>query len=89
MILKSEMNGHLIEHCVEVKPFKPFGVMKMKQVTVAILASQLGIEYATASALIKLMQKKGVCKEVGKTDTKGKPSKIYEIPEKFEISLAN
>lgn len=61
----------------------------MKQVTVAILAAQLGIEYATAGALIKLMQKKGVCKVVGeaeKTGT-GKAAKMYEIPEKFEISL--
>lgn len=59
-------------------------------VTVNDLAHNINVEYPTAMALIKLMEAQGVAKVSGKRPTltgKGKPSTIYEIPEKFEIDF--
>ena len=62
----------------------------MVRVTVGDLMEQLGVEYAVAGALVKLMVSKGQGKEVGKRPTatgKGKPATIYELNETFTLSL--
>lgn len=62
----------------------------MIQATIGDVEKRLGVEYATASAVVKLMVAAGKGKEIGKRPTatgKGKPATIYELPETFEISL--
>ncbi len=64
---------------------------KALKTTVKELAEKLGVEYPTAAAIIKLMMKQGVCKEVEKRASetgKGKPSSVYEVPAEFTIKLA-
>lgn len=63
----------------------------MIQATIGDVEKRLGVEYATASALVKLMVATGAGKEVGKRPTatgKGKPATIYELNETFVVSLA-
>lgn len=59
--------------------------------TATELAAKLGVEYATAAALLKLMVAQGAAKEVEKRKTatgKGKPSTVYSVPESFTINFA-
>ncbi len=68
------------------------GEKKMVRVTVGDLMEQLGVEYAVAGALVKLMVLAGQGKEVGKRPTttgKGKPATIYELNETFTLSLGS
>lgn len=63
----------------------------MIQTTIGDLQVKLGVEYATASAIVKLMIASGQGKEIGKRPTptgKGKPATIYELQPKFEINLS-
>lgn len=63
----------------------------MIQVTVGDLASRLGVEYATAAALVKLMVATGGGREAGKRAAaggRGKPSVIYELNETHTINLS-
>lgn len=58
--------------------------------TVNEVAQKLGVEYITATAIVKLMVTQGAAKEVGKRPTatgKGKPSTMYEVPDTFTITL--
>lgn len=60
------------------------------QVTVGDLQENLGVEYATANAVIQLLVSQGLGSKVGqrKTSTgKGKPSTVYELPTTFTLSL--
>lgn len=60
-------------------------------ITVKALASKLDVDYATAGALVKLMEAQGVAKKVGQQPAasgKGKPSTIYEIPPTWTIDFA-
>jgi len=62
----------------------------MIRATIGDLQQRLGVDYVTASSLVKLMVSQGQGKEAGKRATatgKGKPSTIYELSEKFELSL--
>jgi hypothetical protein len=65
----------------------------MRRITVKQLANELGVEYADAAGLIRLMVAKGVAKEVGKqvnTTAQGKvckPSTVYEIPTSYTLDL--
>ena len=62
----------------------------MIQATIGDLEKRLGVEYATASAIVKLMVAQGAGKEVGKRPAvtgKGKPSTIYELNDTFVLSL--
>lgn len=62
----------------------------MIRATIGDVEKRLGVEYATASAVVKLMVAAGAGKEVGKRPTptgKGKPATIYELNETFVISL--
>lgn len=65
--------------------------MKTIQVTANQLAEKLGVDYATANAIIKLMIAKGVGREAGEAEKtekqRGKAAKLYELQVKFEISL--
>lgn len=59
-------------------------------ITVNALAKKLDVDYATAGALVKLMEAQGVCKKVGQQPAasgKGKPSTIYEIPATYTIDF--
>ena len=60
------------------------------QMTIGDIEKKLKIEYATASALVKLMEMTGAAHAVGKRPPlsgKGKPSTIYEVPTTFSINL--
>ena len=60
------------------------------KVTVGQLAERLGVEYAVAANLVKLIVSTGQGKEAGKVDMggkTGKPAVIYELPDVFTISL--
>jgi hypothetical protein len=60
------------------------------QMTISDVEKKLKIDYAIASALVKLMEMAGVARSVGKRPPlsgKGKPSVIYEIPATFSIDL--
>lgn len=64
----------------------------MIQRTIGDLEKQLGVEYGTASAIVKLMVARGAAKECGKRPTatgKGKPATIYELSESFVIAFAD
>lgn len=60
------------------------------EATTAQLAAHLDVEYAIASALIKLIVKSGKGRELRKVPQpsgKGKPSTVYQLPESFTIEL--
>jgi hypothetical protein len=60
------------------------------RVTVSELASNLGVDYAVASALVKVALQQGTAKVDGVVKTtsgKGKPSVVYELPERLEVNL--
>lgn len=61
------------------------------EVTAGELADRLGVEYATATAVIKLMVMTKQAKELGKRPSrtgKGKPSTVYELQtEVFSLNL--
>lgn len=59
--------------------------------TVKQLATNLGVEYIVASSLLKLMEKSGAAASVGTESAsgKGKPARIYEVPESFTIQLSD
>lgn len=63
----------------------------MIQVTAKQLGERLGVEYAVAANLVKVIVASGQGKEVGKVDmhgAKGKPAAIFELPEVFTLNLA-
>lgn len=60
------------------------------RVTVSELAFNLGVEYGVASALVKVALVQGTAKAVDsvkKVSGKGKPSVVYELPERLEVNL--
>ena len=62
----------------------------MIQVTAKQLGERLGVEYAVAANLAKLIVSSGQGREFGKVDmhgAKGKPAVIYELPDVFTLSL--
>lgn len=62
----------------------------MLLMTISELADQLGVEYATAAAVVKLMESKGKAKFDSKRPAsggKGKPSSVYQLEKTFTISL--
>lgn len=62
----------------------------MVRVTAKQLGERLGVEYAVAANLVKLIVGSGQGKEVGKVDmngAKGKPAVIFELPDVFTLSL--
>ncbi len=59
-------------------------------ITVNDLAKKLNVEYATAGALVKLMEAQGVAKKIGQQPAasgKGKSSTLYEIPPTYTIDF--
>jgi hypothetical protein len=62
------------------------------QTTVKQLAAVLNVAYPVASALVALMESKGVASKVGKipaatANGKGKPSVVYQIPASFTVEF--
>lgn len=58
--------------------------------TVNELADDLKLDYATAQGLVKFLVEKKLATKAGTRPTttgKGKPSNVYELPERVEISL--
>ena len=58
--------------------------------TVKELADELQLDYLTTQGLVKFLVEVGEAKKVGVRPTasgKGKPSNVYELPEKVEINL--
>ena len=63
----------------------------MKTFTVNSLATLLGVEYAVAGSIIKVIVATGQGMENGKVKTsltgKGKPSTTYSLPDQFTLDL--
>ena len=62
----------------------------MKKSTIKDLAVVLGAEYPDAAALMRIMLSQGLAKAVGKVPAaggKGKPSIVYEYPDRVRINL--
>ena len=60
------------------------------QMTVKQEAAMLDVDYLMASNLIRFLEKRGDVKVVGKRPSlsgKGKPSKLYELPESVTIDF--
>lgn len=58
--------------------------------TVADFAEQHNVDYAVASGFIKFLEVKGLVKENGNKPSatgKGKPSKLYDIPNQIILDL--
>lgn len=58
--------------------------------TVNEIADRLGVEYITASALVKLLVAQGAAKEVDKRSSsngRGKPSTVYELESKITLDF--
>ena len=58
--------------------------------TVNEIADRLGVEYITASALVKLLVSQGAAKEVDKRPSpngRGKPSIVYELDSKITLDF--
>lgn len=64
---------------------------EVRQLTIKELAAQMGEEYLTVSALVKLLVKIGAVKKCGKRanpeGTRCKPSTIYEIPRETVLAF--
>ena len=58
------------------------------KLTIKEFAEKIGVEYVVASSVLRFMVDKGQAVVVGKiTKGRGKPTLVYEVPEKVEISL--
>jgi predicted ArsR family transcriptional regulator len=61
-------------------------------VTIAELADRLGVEYTTATGIIKFMVLQGEAEEVGKRfspNGRGKPAIVYDLNPKFTLNFVN
>ncbi len=60
----------------------------MRQVTVTQLATELGVDYPTANAIIKLVKAEKIgSKPAANAKGKGKPSTLYQIPDSYTLNL--
>jgi predicted transcriptional regulator len=60
------------------------------KLTIKQLAEKTGQDYLVVTGVVKFLVSKGLAKEVDKVKAeggKGKPSIVYEIPEKAELSF--
>lgn len=58
------------------------------RVTIKEFAAKIGVDYAVASSLLRFMVQKGQATVVEKISAgKGKPTSVYEVPNKMEVEF--